>query len=106
MVTALVEDLISISKILEAGKKAGINIRTLNPKDFDFDDDFYIVDYLHPYAISAARMIRDAKPDAKIVGFYPHVRFYIKEEVESFGCIALTNAEFFSKVKDIVSGTL
>ena len=102
MVTALVDDLISVSKIQEAAKKAGIDVRILRPKDADFEDDFYIVDYMHPYGISAARMIKDAKPQARITGFYPHVRFYIKDEVEAIGCSAHTNAEFFAKLKDII----
>ena len=104
MVTAIVEDLVAISKIQEAGKKSGVDVRILNPRNIDLNDDFYIIDYIHPYGISAARTIKDAKPNAKVVGFYPHVRFYIKDEVESIGCIALTNAKFFSKLKDIVSG--
>mgnify|MGYP001560884175 CR=1 FL=1 len=106
MVTAIVDDLFSMSKITEAGKKAGIDVRILSPKNVDLDDDFYIIDYIHPYGVSAARTIKNAKPGAKIVGFYPHTRFYIKDEVEACGCIAFTNAEFFAKVKDIVKASV
>lgn len=106
MVTALVDDLLSASKIQEAAKKAGIPVRILAVKDADFEDDFYIVDYQHPYGVSAARMIMNAKPGSKIIGFYPHVRFYIKDEVEAMGCKAFTNAEFFGKLKDIMKGNI
>lgn len=106
MVTALVEDIINATKIEEAGKKEGIKVRVLSPKNVDLEDDFYILDYLHPYCISAARMIKENKPNARIVGFYPHTRFYIKDEVEKIGCKAFTNAEFFSKLRDIVKGKI
>ncbi len=104
MVTALVEDLVAISKIEGAAKKAKVEVRILHPKNLDLSDDFYIIDYMHPYGISAARTIKNSKPQAKIVGFYPHIRFYIKDEVEKIGCIAFTNDQFFSKMKDILQG--
>ena len=106
MVTIIAEDLISISKVEEAGKRLGIEIKVVNPKNIDMNDDFFIIDYIHPYGVSAARQIKETKPDAKVVGFYPHIRFYIKDEVEKIGCRAFTNSEFFSKTRDILSGKI
>ena len=109
MVTIIAADLVSISKIQGTCKNLGMEPKILNPKESGsakMDDNLYIIDYIHPYGISAARRIKELNPNARIVGFYPHVRFYIKEEVEKIGCKAFTNNEFFSKAKDIIQGKI
>jgi len=107
MVTVAVNDLVAVSKIQEAAKSADVQIRVIKPQDLDMSDDFYIVDFLDPYGgFYVARIIKNAKPDAKVVGFYPHTRAYMKQEAEDIGCIAFTNAEFFAKIKDILRGKI
>ncbi len=106
MVTVAISDLIALEKIKGAAKSAGVELKIVDPREpLDLEDNIYIVDFLDPYGgYYVARNVKNANPQAKVVGFFPHVRAYMKQEAEAIGCVAFTNSEFFSRAKDIVRG--
>ncbi len=108
MTTVAVSDLVAVSKIQEAANSVGVSIKVVDPRNLaDTNDDLFIVDFMDPYGgFYVARMVKNANSATKVVGFYPHIRGYMKQEAEDIGCVALTNAEFFAKVKDVLRGKL
>ena len=78
-------DKASLKKIQDAGKKAGVEVKELNVERIDSSDSMYIIDYTHTYGIGIAKKIRSENSAAKIIIFYPHLRFYVKVEVENPG---------------------
>lgn len=104
MVTLIDANLLSASRIMEAGKRLGIEIRTADSEDAP-GDSFYIIDCNQPSGLEAAKKVKNANPEARIVCFYPHVRKDIKAGIESLGCRAYTNAEFFAKLHEILKSS-
>ena len=96
----------SLKKIQDTGRKADIEVKELDVARIDSSDSMYLIDYTHTYGIGLAKKIRAENPAAKIFVFYPHLRFYVKVEVEKMGCIAMESSDFYSKLKDILKGKI
>lgn len=94
----------SLKKIQDTGKKVGLQVKELDVTKIDSSDSLYVIDYTHTYGIGLAKKIRAENAGAKIIVFYPHLRFYVKVEIEKMGCIAMENSDFYSKLKDILKG--
>jgi len=109
MVTSFVDDLIVRTKIEQTAKNLGVAVRHVDPRkitETELNDTLFLVDYMHPYGFYAARTVKNMNKDAKIIGFYPHVRGYMRTEAERDGLVALTNSEFTARLKDILQGRL
>ena len=105
MVTILA-DKDSVSKIQDACRKLAIESNPLDPVNIRFDDDFYVFDYTHAYAVGIAKRIKTVNPKAKIVMYYPAVRSYVRSEIEKMGFMPFTSVDFFSKLKSILQGKM
>ena len=103
MITAIVSNILSASRIEEAAKRAGKEIKITDPEKTGLDSSCYIIDFNASSGLATARRIRSANPAAKITGFYPHMNKEIKEAAERFGYDVFPNSQFFSDIEKIIS---